>query len=622
VIAGIMYSAYQLSWPGASLFAFIVLVYAVFQYILDNFNNESSDYLGFTGIITFLVSAILVLPFVHSDQGFSLYYYSWFHVVTALGAMIGFAALSFIERELKRRQMKAYYYPLLIFGLAIFGLLAARIVAPSFYSLIINTPNAIFGIQTGGPATIGEASSMFYLQGKFTFARVFGNFTLSAFIVSTLGIFALAAKIFKKPRIEEVFVLSWSLLILLTIYGQNRFGYYYSINVSILSAYMGGLLLDIVKWNELSQKFESTVKSTADVPGFFKAVRIDHIIALLVIAVILIYPVYGAAMEQSNGAGDPNTPWLEACMWLRSNTPVTGMDYNGIYQAPAGGGAFQYPAAAYGVMSWWDYGHYIETIGQRMPNANPFQAGIGGRRFSINEPNEPGAATFLTANSEENGSSVLEAIDPAPDKSGARYIVSDTKMATDIFGAMPEWTLDTAGYYQTYQTGNGYQSLPSDRYFKSMEARLHIFDANGLKQYRLVYETEAYPNQTQELGYKQVYNVFFEGNLSLVDTGYVKIFEYVKGANITGTAAPNEAVKISTTIKTDQGRTFEYSQSTTADPSGRYNFTVPYSTEGPISEGTQFKTAPTGPYILSYGGTTKEVRVNEGAVMKGEEIKV
>jgi dolichyl-phosphooligosaccharide-protein glycotransferase len=46
VMAGIMYSAYQLSWAGASLFEFITVVYAVFQYILNNLRKESSDYLG------------------------------------------------------------------------------------------------------------------------------------------------------------------------------------------------------------------------------------------------------------------------------------------------------------------------------------------------------------------------------------------------------------------------------------------------------------------------------------------------------------------------------------------------------------------------------------------------
>ncbi|NLU58255.1 MAG: hypothetical protein GXX12_12645, partial [Methanosarcina thermophila] len=81
-------------------------------------------------------------------------------------------------------------------------------------------------------------------------------------------------------------------------------------------------------------------------------------------------------------------------------------------------------------------------------------------------------------------------------------------------------------------------------------------------------------------------------------------------------------VKISATILTGQGRTFEYTQSTTADSQGRYEFTVPYSTEGPIEGETQFDTAPVGPYVVSYGNTTKEVRVSEEAVLNGEEIKV
>jgi len=185
---------------------------------------------------------------------------------------------------------------------------------------------------------------------------------------------------------------------------------------------------------------------------------------------------------------------------------------------------------------------------------------------------------------------------------------------------MTAWTLDTEGYYQSYWTGSGYQYLPSTRYFDSMESRLHILDGNGLKQYRLIHETWAY--QTQEAGYKQVYNSLYGSSIPEVDTGYVKIFEYVKGAKITGTASPNEGVNINTTILTGQGRTFEYSQSTISDSDGRYEFTVPYSTEGPVSGETQFDTAPSGPYVISYGDTTREVRVGEEAVLRGEEVKV
>ncbi|MGB9928299.1 MAG: hypothetical protein ACPK85_07805, partial [Methanosarcina sp.] len=70
-----------------------------------------------------------------------------------------------------------------------------------------------------------------------------------------------------------------------------------------------------------------------------------------------------------------------------------------------------------------------------------------------------------------------------------------------------------------------------------------------------------------------------------------------------------------------QQRTFEYSQSTVADSQGNYAFTVPYSTEGPLSGQTQFDVAPTGPYTITYGTTTKEIRVNEDAVLKAQEIK-
>ncbi|AKB42960.1 oligosaccharyl transferase, archaeosortase A system-associated [Methanosarcina vacuolata] len=620
VMAGIMYSAYQLCWPGGSLFLLIVLVYAIFQYILDNFRNESSDYLGFTGIVTCLVSTILILPFVHPDMGFSLYYYSWFHVITSLGTMAGFAALSLIEREFKRKQMTAYYYPLLILGAGILGLICIKVLSPSLYSLIINAPSTVFGIQQGGPSTIGEATSIFYSSGVFTLSKAFSNFTTTGFLASILGMLILAANLFRRPKPQEFLLLVWSFFILLAIYGQNRFAYYYSINVSILSAYLGGLLLEKVKWGELDQKFKSTVKSPADIPEALKFFKVQQILAVLLIAVFLIYPVYAYAMLYAVGSNEPNEPWMEACTWLRSNTPDPGMDYNATYEAPINGELFNYPDTAYGVMSWWDYGHYIETIGHRMPNANPFQAGIGGRRASINETNQPGAATFFTAPSEKEASAILEAIDPRSDKAGSRYIMSDARMATEIFGAMPAWTLDTDGYYQAYWTGSQYQNIPSTRYFNSMEAKLHIFDGNGLKQYRMVHETEAY--QTDEAGYKQVYNYFYGGKLSEVDTGYVKIFEYVKGANITGTASPNETVNINTTILTNQGRTFGYSQSTTADSQGRYEFTVPYSTDGPSTGETKFDTAPSGPYVVSYGDTTKEVKVSEEAVLKGEEVKV
>ncbi len=77
-------------------------------------------------------------------------------------------------------------------------------------------------------------------------------------------------------------------------------------------------------------------------------------------------------------------------------------------------------------MSWWDYGHIITYWGHRIPNANPFQAGIGG-----GANHAPGASTFLIAPTEDEANKVLEdlGINGQP---GARYVVSNSYMAYAI----------------------------------------------------------------------------------------------------------------------------------------------------------------------------------------------
>ncbi len=197
--------------------------------------------------------------------------------------------------------------------------------------------------KQGGPSTIGEVTSIFYDGGSLPFRKLLKISLLQDFYASILGMVVLAVNLFRKPKSHEVLLFVWSIFILLSIYSQNRFAYYYSINVSLLSAYLGGLLLDKVKWSELDQKFKSTVKSPADLPNALKFIKVQQVLAVLAIVVFLIYPVYGSAMQQATGSNDPPGPWMEACTWLRSNTPDPGMDYNAIYEAPKNGELFKYP---------------------------------------------------------------------------------------------------------------------------------------------------------------------------------------------------------------------------------------------------------------------------------------
>lgn len=97
----------------------------------------------------------------------------------------------------------------------------------------------------------------------------------------------------------------------------------------------------------------------------------------IVCAFAVIFVVTSFGMQYtvaSSGAIQMNQDWRESLEWMNTHTPETGVDYYAIYDWKT----FTYPDTAYGVMSWWDYGHLITYIAKRIPNANPFQAGVAG----------------------------------------------------------------------------------------------------------------------------------------------------------------------------------------------------------------------------------------------------
>jgi dolichyl-diphosphooligosaccharide--protein glycosyltransferase len=102
---------------------------------------------------------------------------------------------------------------------------------------------------------------------------------------------------------------------------------------------------------------------------------------------------------------------------------------------------------------------------------------------------------------------------------------------------------------------------------------------------------------------------------------FVKTFEHVPGAVIKGKATPGAKVTIAVPTTTNKNRSFVYRQSNTTDSKGEFTLVVPYSTEGPNINGTNFDTVPIGPYQLSVGDKIYEVRVPEYYVLNGSEIK-
>ncbi len=616
LFAGVMLAAFQLTWAGAPFFAMIISIFILIQYMIDDMSGRSTDYLAIAAVPMFLVDLVFVLPYVAWDYGFASFFYSWFHVSVALAGAGLPLALSIISSELKKRGYKPYHYPVFLGGFFILCMLVLSIVLPPMYSTIISAPRLIFEQHTGGANTVAEAQPILEKNGYF-----WSNFPISGILQGdNAAIYLMIAimlyigyRIARKQRAEDMVILVWSVVMLLAVFGQNRWAYYYAVNAALLVGYAGEAICAVIlKWGGWSWRMDKN------------DIGIAHILSMVLVAMVVLFFAYPSANataigenpDSKWGGGEPSgggfSEWLETLTWMRGNTPDPGMNYLAIYDKPTNG-TFPYPDTAYGVMSWWDYGHIITYWGHRIPNANPFQAGIGG-----GADHSPGAATFLTAKSEEEANNVLYAVG-IDGKPGARYVVSNAYMAYQIMQVFGIWNKEE-DYYTQIQTNNGLQVVPALKYYENFEAKLHIFDGKGLKRYRMVHESPPNPYGDEQY-FKRVYNILYRGNLPMENSGLVKVFEFVKGAKITGRAPPDSTVTLTNTIKTNIGRTIQYSQTTTSS-NGTYVFTVPYSTTGPISGETNFDTKPEGAYSITAGNVTKQVDVGERDVLDGGTVTV
>jgi oligosaccharyl transferase (archaeosortase A-associated) len=638
LFAGVSFGAYLLTWTNGVFFAAVFGIFVIIQYIIDHFKGKSTEYLGIVGIIAYLVALIMVIPYVQISNDFSPEYYSFLHLAVTGGGAVVFALMSLVSREMSRREYKGTRFLLFVSGTILTGLIAMKILLPAFYGATVGQIDYLFKGNTGGGLTVAEAMPP---CGDSIIAKLNCDTMLSSFglnyYISFIALILLFYYIFKKSRAEYTLMAIWSIFVLGIFFAQNRFGYYYAVNIAILSAIVSSKILDYGDW----KNFKSN-----DIIGCIKKIRVQHVLSLILVIAItgfLNMPQYPSpyqittesaqwgAVDTSNGFYE----WHDALTWMRDHTPVPDLPFYSIYNKPAPGEKYNYSKNDYGVMSWWDYGHIITYWGHRIPNANPFQSGIGGGPDHL-----PGASTFLTAQSEEEANAVLDRLS-VNGQPGARYVVSNAYMAYSIQPVFATWNeSDIYGQF-TQISQKDRLFIPGMKFYNTMESRLHIFDGNGLKYYRLVHESK--PNPNTRGGYLEVgaymennnvvpycdqglcvgkywYNKVYNENVPVEYSGYAKIFEYVKGARITGKAYPNTQVTVMNSIRTNIGRTFPYSQVTMSD--GTFVFTVPYSTEGPIQGGTQFDTQPTGAYTITSGNVTKQININERDVLEGRTITV
>ncbi|BBL69372.1 oligosaccharyl transferase, archaeosortase A system-associated [Methanoculleus chikugoensis] len=672
VLAGVGYLLGYFNMPTMILFALIVTTFTLIQFLLDYFQDRSSDYLVLVNTITFGVVIIGTVAFGFPHPGFDLSRYTVGHVIASAALIAGTLVLYGLATYLRGRPK--YYFPAALTGIAVVVVAALYIALPDVYNLLIASLFAFFGEQPV-TTTVQEARA-------WSFDMAWAAFNWGLLLMAG-GIAALLWRSREKVNPAHVFVLVWTLIILASTMAHVRYEYYLAVNVALLSAVFAGAVLNI-GWKDVT-RFAGTATSAAHTgpaaagkreepprkrkkggkapearkPKASSKDQPDYLKAGAVIAVVVVTLLFAGSSLQANIAlannaryGGVDSQWMEALKWMGTNTPDPGVDYYAILNQKT----FTYPEESYGVMSWWDYGHWITLIAKRIPNNNPFQHGVAG-------PN--GSARYFVSTDEAAANRILDNI-------GTRYVVTDIQLATGKFHAPVTWADVGQERFQPYfllpvSAGSSeYQAVPfnTQEYYLTMVSRLHNFDGSMTDptsqviyaEYRdagtantslpVITRTQQM-NATEGAAAVEAYNrnapagshatllgmyYQFRGDSILQplervpalqhyrlvhetpqnvygnvgedgpDLKAVKIFEYVPGAAIRG-----EGI-IEVPIVTNTGRTFNYRQE-----SVNGTFVVPYATSGWSGE-----VKATGQYRIA--GTGQTFDVTEEDILQGHTI--
>ncbi|HJK05460.1 MAG TPA: oligosaccharyl transferase, archaeosortase A system-associated, partial [Methanocorpusculum sp.] len=632
-------------------------VFTLIQFVIDHRLGKSTEYLLVLNVITFAVVAFGMLIYGIQNMSFSFVSYSFGVLCAHLGLIFGTIILYIISKVVAKKQLQWYYYPVILIVLTIIILGIISVAIPSLFASAMGSITQFFA-TSAAQSTIAEMAA-------WTIDGAVSSFGWGLLLAAG-GFIYLLYRVWKHEEPGALIVLIWSALMIFATMQHVRWEYYVAANIALLAAVFVGWAITFAEKDILqmaggkksedsdgtsTKKGKKAAAKSSSGPDMLK---VGTCVIVVLIALVFVGTSAATAVQtgESYGKyGGTEADWISECTWMLTGTPETGVDYLTIYD----GNEFEYPSEAYGVMSWWDYGHYITTIAERIPNSNPFQAGVAG---------EYGAAAVLTSTNE---SAVVEKLDYL----GTRYVMTDYQMAGAKFGAMAIWNDSVAQltpYYYTFlQNSNGNLQMVqayTPEYYNTLTVKLQYYDGSMTKPGEVaVVETDSsanygYPVITNVRGYAtaeeaqaaaDAFNAnapatkhaYVIANPSGVATAYlpsttvpalqhfrlvhespnyvlansqytnhpveggtawVKSFEYVQGAVINGEGT------IEVNVTTNNGRTFTYRQESIDG-----QFIVPYSTYG-----SSYDVKTTGPYTIVETGETFEV--SEEAVMQGLTI--
>lgn len=683
VLGGVALTAYILVWPSGVMFVAILLAYVAFQLLIDHLRDEKSDDLALACMVFFGTAFVLLIPRVRFWGEFSSGDYTALHPAICLVAAVFPIGMAWLRERFHLRA--GWQFPLAVLGGGLL-LLAAAFSVPSLGGQINTGLRWLFSWafpQVQNLLTVAEVQ-----PADWNYMNASYGYPLAVTIFLGLPITVVGAILGKR---YHLLLFIWSFVVISAGFSQVRFNYYTAMGVAVLVGLVVATVADITGLTRYLSGEKRTRKTGKKV--FVAEFQWYQPFAVGLVALLLVAPAYAFPGEKGSylppwkfvqrfGAGD-EALWTEELQWMEANTPPLGIDLATIYQRPPTT-AFPYPPGTYGVLAWWDYGHWIEVVSKRPPVANPFQQ------------QAPFASRYFTAQSEADAERLLnDYVAQAglpPDVNPVRYVMISDEDAGGKFGAIATWAGfcyqdSRKGYYDLTHIGALYPNfaeavrqngLPAlcERYYTATMPRLYHDDGVRMHHYRLVRENSGFTGLGTILRFDDTANVSLDVFNQVVTVrgfneipepfhasyqskevfiqfgdphvwGYdirwasrLKTFERVPGAHLAGNGTglqPGEEVQAHISLKVENtNRAFSWRGNTTVKQDGTFEIIVPYSTKEfltPAQGGTNTMVKPSLEqcalrcnYLLrtnrGVGDLIACVDVEDQAVLRGQTIRV
>jgi len=391
---------------------------------ISNGGVGSNNSTGFGPPVDFTGDGTIRIPFIDGSNDPAL--------VTAGGVFF----LAWLSREVEKRDLPRVAYPAATFGLAIGGMALFALVLPDLFGFFVAQVDRVLGFVTSpgtAAGTIGEAQPI-------DISDLADSYKLAGFTAIAGGVFLLLKQLLEdEPRGGELLFVVWGLFMLAATLTQLRFEYYLTLVVGGLNAALAGYVMALISPSDREVTIES-----------YQVFTVAAIVLVIVVPMFLVSPT---VMEWSDGKSQPanSVQWDDNLEWMNENTPEPGRYANPDGEPMEPFGTFDetddydYPPGSYGVISWWDYGHWITSEAERIPVANPFQQGVRD------------AGDFLLAQNESEAMTVLESVDEDGDAQ-VKYVMVDWKMVqTDT--ALSGKYFAPADFSSEYQRSDFYSRI-------------------------------------------------------------------------------------------------------------------------------------------------------------------